>query len=365
VEIVMEWTLQKLAELVGGVVPGNGDPPIHDAQPLVDALPGTITLLDSPKNLATLQSRTPAAVVVREPLESAPCDQLIVSDPYAAFSKIVALFRPTQLVASPGIDRRAVVDASATIGKDCWIAATATVGPDCVVGDRVRIHPGVHLMAGSTVGEDTELFPHVVVYPDTRIGARVRVHAGAVLGADGFGYATRGGQHHLSTQLGYVIIENDVDIGANTTIDRGTFGATRIGEGTKIDNLVMIAHNCKIGKHNLICSQVGVAGSSSTGDYVVLAGQVGMRDHVHIGDRTVVCAQAGVAGDIPPDSMVGGSPAIPQKHYLQSVLMLSRLPEMRDQLRQLTHRLAAWEATGSPAAADDGSEGTKSPRRAA
>jgi UDP-3-O-[3-hydroxymyristoyl] glucosamine N-acyltransferase len=220
-------------------------------------------------------------------------------------------------------------------------------------------------MAGSTVGEDSELFPHVVVYPDTRIGARVRVHAGAVLGADGFGYATRGGKHHLSAQLGYVVIENDVDIGANTTIDRGTFGATRIGEGTKIDNLVMIAHNCKIGKHNLICSQVGVAGSSSTGDYVVLAGQVGMRDHVHIGDRTVVCAQAGVAGDIPPDSMVGGSPAIPQKQYLQSVLMLTRLPEMRDQLRQLTQRLAAWEATGSSAGADDGSDAPSSPRRAA
>jgi UDP-3-O-[3-hydroxymyristoyl] glucosamine N-acyltransferase len=258
-----------------------------------------------------------------------------------------------------------VVDASATIGKDCWIAATATVGPDCILGDRVRIHPGVHLMAGCTVGEDSELYPHVVVYPDTRIGARVRIHAGAVLGADGFGYATRGGKHHLSAQLGYVIIENDVDIGANTTIDRGTFGATRIGEGTKIDNLVMVAHNCKIGKHNLICSQVGVAGSSSTGDYVVLAGQVGMRDHVHIGDRTVVCAQAGVAGDIPSDSMVGGSPAIPQKHYLQSVLMLSRLPEMRDQLRQLTQRLAALEASGSAAGADDSCDASASPRRVA
>jgi len=190
-------------------------------------------------------------------------------------------------------------------------------------------------MNGCTIGCDCVLLPGVVLYPGTVLGDRVTLHAGVVLGSHGFGYKTIEGQHRPTAQLGWVEIEEDVEIGANTTIDRGTYGATRIGAGTKIDNLVQIGHNCKIGRHNLICSQVGIAGSTSTGDYVVLAGQVGLRDHIHIGHRTMVGAQAGVANDIQENQIVLGSPAIPRYEQAMQFAAISKLPEMRKALKRL------------------------------
>jgi UDP-3-O-[3-hydroxymyristoyl] glucosamine N-acyltransferase len=190
-------------------------------------------------------------------------------------------------------------------------------------------------MDGCRIGADCELFPAVVLYTDTHVGDRVLIHASSILGAYGFGYKQVNGRHQRTAQLGWVEIENDVEIGAGVTIDRGTYGATRVGEGTKIDNQVMIAHNCRIGRHNLICSQVGIAGSSTTGDYVVMAGQVGLRDHIHVGDRTVIGAQAGVATDVPPDQALLGSPAINQKDQLLIFALLPRLPQMRKDLRQV------------------------------
>jgi UDP-3-O-[3-hydroxymyristoyl] glucosamine N-acyltransferase len=190
-------------------------------------------------------------------------------------------------------------------------------------------------MANCTLGDDCELYPGVVVYPDTRIGARCLIHAGTVLGAFGFGYRTVNGQHERSAQVGWVELGDDVELGACVTVDRGTYGATRIGCGSKLDNHVMIAHNCQIGRHNLICAQVGIAGSSSTGDYVVLAGQVGIKDHTHIGDRVTVAAQSGVMHNIPSGEVWSGSPATATKKYMQGVAAVSRLPEMRIDLRRL------------------------------
>ena len=167
------------------------------------------------------------------------------------------------------------------------------------IGDGSTIHSGVHIMAGSQIGEDVTIFPNAVLYENTIVGPRCLIHANAVLGAYGFGYGFVDGRHVLSAQLGNVVLGADVEIGAGTTIDRGTYGPTVIGEGTKIDDLVMVAHNCRIGRHNMLCSQVGIAGSTTTGDYVVMAGQVGVRDHVHIGDRAVLGAMAGVTNDVP------------------------------------------------------------------
>jgi UDP-3-O-[3-hydroxymyristoyl] glucosamine N-acyltransferase len=239
------------------------------------------------------------------------------------------------------VDATAHVDASAIIADTAYIGPNAKIGPRVIIGEYVSIgarsviHGGVNLMAGCQVGDDCEVFPNAVLYENTILGPRVTIHAGSVIGGYGFGYECVDGRHRRSAQLGNVEIEADVEIGAGTTIDRGTYGATRIGEGTKIDNQVMIAHNCRIGRHNLICSHVGIAGSATTGDYVVLAGQVGLRDHVHIGDRAVIMAQAGVMNDVTPGATLVGSPAIPEREQMHVWAASYKLPEMRKQLKAL------------------------------
>jgi UDP-3-O-[3-hydroxymyristoyl] glucosamine N-acyltransferase len=234
------------------------------------------------------------------------------------------------------VSPQAFISDSASIGHNVDVHAGVTVGRDVTIGDGSTIHAGVHLMDGCKIAENVTIFPGAVLYENTVVGARSIIHACVVLGCHGFGYKTVAGKHQLSAQLGYVEIGEDVEIGANTTIDRGTYGPTVIGDGTKIDNLVMIAHNCRLGQHNMICSQVGIAGSTTTGDYVVMAGQVGVRDHVHIGDRAVLGAMAGVVNDVPAGSHMLGAPAIPEREQKVNFAMLAKLPEMRRQLKQLT-----------------------------
>jgi UDP-3-O-[3-hydroxymyristoyl] glucosamine N-acyltransferase len=195
-------------------------------------------------------------------------------------------------------------------------------------------------MAGCQIGEQVTIFPNAVLYENTVVGPRSVIHAGAVLGAYGFGYVSSGGKHQLSAQLGYVEVGADVEIGACSTIDRGTYGPTVIGEGTKIDNLVMIGHNCRIGRHNMLCSQVGIAGSTTTGDYVIMAGQAGVRDHVTIGDRAVLGAKAGVPNDVPADTMVFGIPARPEREQKLIFAAIARLPELRRQVKALVAAVA-------------------------
>ena len=233
----------------------------------------------------------------------------------------------------------ASVAASARVDSKAFVDAFASVADDCEVGEGSHLHSGVRVMNGCRIGKDCQLFPGVVLYPGTILEDRVVLHAGAVVGSHGFGYRMENGRHTPTAQLGWVHIESDVEVGANTTIDRGTYGATRIGCGTKIDNLVMIAHNCNIGKHNLICSHVGIAGSASTGDYVVLAGQVGIRDHIHIGARTMVGAQAGVVADTGEDKVMLGSPALPRNEQALIFAALNRLPEMRKTVKELSRQV--------------------------
>ena len=209
-------------------------------------------------------------------------------------------------------------------------------------------------MAGSRIGASTTIFPNAVLYENTVVGRRCLIHAGAVLGAYGFGYELVDGRHQLSAQLGHVELGEDVEVGAGTTIDRGTYGPTVVGEGTKIDDLVMIAHNCRIGRHNMLCSQVGIAGSTTTGDYVVMAGQVGVRDHVHVGNRAVLGAMAGVINDVPDGSRMIGIPATPEREQKVKQAVMSRLPEMRQQLKRLQAAVAKLLAErGEPAPPDD------------
>lgn len=331
----MGTPLADLAKIVDGRLFGDGTIEIDEAATLARAQEGDISFLDNAEKQDQLDQSRATAFVVPTGCEPPNASVIQVEDVHAAFSQIVEHFRPHRYAKRIGISPAAIISPSAKIGQDVDIHLGTTIGDDVTIGDRATIHAGVTVMAGCHIGEDVTLFPNAVLYENTVVGSRSIIHAGAVLGAYGFGYSTEGGRHLLSAQLGYVTIGQDVEIGASTTIDRGTYGPTEIGEGTKIDNLVMIAHNCIIGRHNIICSQVGIAGSTTTGDYVVMAGQVGVRDHVHIGSRAVLGAMAGVISDIPDGECYAGIPATPLREQSFKLAALARLPEMRKQLKRL------------------------------
>jgi len=346
----MVITLGDLADsLSGTLVAGEPGLPLAGAATLETATPHDITLVDSPDKLHLLAKSAAAAAIV--PAGSGPLDRptLEVADVHAAFTAAILQFRPPRAAPRRGVSPQAAVDPSARLGPDVEIQPFATVGAGCELGPGVTIHSGARLEAGCRVGAGSTIHPNAVLYENTVVGERCVIHATAVLGAYGFGYKVAAGRYVISAQLGWVELGDDVEVGAGTTIDRGTYGPTVIGSGTKLDNLVMIAHNCRLGRHNMICSQVGVAGSTSTGDWVVMAGQVGVRDHVHIGDRAVLGARSGVSSDIEAGKTVLGEPAIDLRDRKLQLATISKLPEMRKELKALAARIETLErATTGP-----------------
>ena len=329
------YSLEQLAQLVDGELVGDPSMMITDAATLHDAEDGHISFADSLKAVAIVKTSHASAIVVDREYPIDGIAAIRVDDVRAAFATIVQQFRPTNRRESMGISELAVISDHATIANDVEVQPGAKIGPDVEIGSGSAIHANVTLMAGCKIGENVTLYPGAVLYENTVVGSDVVIHANAVIGAYGFGYDTVKGEHHRGGQLGNVILEDKVEVGANTTIDRGTYGPTVIGEGTKIDNLVQIAHNCRLGKHNLICSQVGIAGTSSTGDYVVMAGQVGVPDHVRVGNRVILGAKSGIMKDVPDDMTMLGVPATPERDQMAKQAAFSRLPEMRKQLRRL------------------------------
>ena len=336
----MTVTVRQLAEWVRGRVDGDPDLPVQAARTLREAQPGDITFLEDDKHLSQLHASQASAAVVGPNVPANGKTLLRVADPLAAFIAIVQKLSgvPAEEHA-PGIDPSARIHPAAQVSPDACIGPFVSVGEGSVVGPRCRLHAGVIVGRYCRLGEDVTLYPHVVLYDGTVLGNRVIIHANAVIGADGFGYRTQQGRHVKVPQLGHVEIGDDVEIGACTTIDRGTFGATRVGVGTKIDNLVMIGHNCQIGRHNLLVSQVGIAGSCTTGDYVVMAGQVGIADHIAVGDRAILGAKCGVAKDVPVGQRMLGTPATPDKEQMRMMMSLERLPEMRKDIRRIKEHL--------------------------
>jgi UDP-3-O-[3-hydroxymyristoyl] glucosamine N-acyltransferase len=328
-------TLGELANLVGGKLSGDPTLPIQGAATMDAVRVGEITFADSAERIKRLLESSAAAAVVRKG-ETTAIPSIQVGDVHAAFAAIVRHFRPERgSNAKHGISPRAIVSPSARIGDDVDVHPFAVIGDDVEIGRGSVIHSSAVIMRGARIGEHVTVFPRVVLYENTCVGHRCLIHAGAVLGAYGFGYSSQSGRHEISAQLGWVEIEDDVEIGANTTIDRGTYGATRIGAGTKIDNLVMVAHNCQIGRHNILCSQVGVAGSTTTGDQVVMGGQVGVRDHVHIGAGAQIGAQAGVTNDVHAGEQMLGSPATTLRQARLQFAATAKLPEMRREFKAL------------------------------
>jgi UDP-3-O-[3-hydroxymyristoyl] glucosamine N-acyltransferase len=265
-----------------------------------------------------------------------------VKNPYLAYAITAAMFAETPFIP-------AGIHATTVRGKDCDIAKEVTIGPFCTIGDRVKIGRKVHIHSGVSIGEDVEIgeesivYPGVTIYKGCRIGKRVIIHAGAVIGADGFGYAQDGERHVKIPQTGIVRIEDDVEIGANTTIDRAAIGETRIGAGTKIDNLVMVAHNVTTGKACIFVSQTGIAGSVRIGNGVILAGQTGVAGHVTIGDGTIVGSKSGVASSLPAGGTFTGAPAMPHNLFLKVATLLKRLPDMAKDIKTLKKRIERLE----------------------
>lgn len=331
----MEATLAQLAAMVNGDLSGPGDLVVSGAAPLGDAEPGQITLVDGDDRKGRLAACRAAAAIAPRSYAPNGLPVIRVDDIHRAFAKVIGYFRPQPQSRRTGISPLASVSATARIAENVDIHPFATIGDDVEIGRGSTICSGVHIMAGSRIGEDVTIFPNAVLYENTVVGPRCLIHACAVLGAYGFGYDSSSGRHVLSAQLGNVVLGADVDIGAGSTIDRGTYGPTVIGDGTKVDDLVMIAHNCHIGKHNMLCSQVGIAGSTVTGDYVVMAGQVGVRDHVRIGHGAVLGAMAGVINDVPDGCRMIGIPATPEREQKIKQAVMTKLPEMRHQVKQL------------------------------
>lgn len=339
----------EIAEILRGEVIGDAAIVIDDVDVIERATAAHLSFVGDLKNLRRVRNSSSRLIVapeaVRGELEKFS-DRTFILVPSAetAFLSIAAILRPHRLRQSIGISDRAVVDPTATIGADTNIHPLAVIGRDVVIGHSCEILPGVVIGDGCQIGNNVVLYANTVLYHDIVIEDHVTIHASSVIGADGFGYRLVNGGHQRIPHYGTVRICSDVEIGACTTIDRAKVGETVIGSGTRIDNHVMIGHNCQIGRHNLLVSQVGLAGSASTGDYVVLAGQVGVSDHIHLGDGAIVGAQAGVIRDMPAGQTYLGTPAGPMAETSKQFAAIRRLPEMRDAIKRMDKELEVLRA---------------------
>ncbi len=342
----MPYTVAEIAARLGGEVVG-GDPSLvlKGFAPADRAQPGDLTFAENENYFARAAQSAAAAILVDGPFECSHKSLIRVPNARVAFARVLPLFFPEPVFA-PGIHATAVVAASAKVDPSAHIGAHCVLGEDVRIGPRSVLHGGNHVGAQSQLGEEVHLFPNVVVYPGTEIGSRVRIHSGSVVGSDGFGYVQDGGVHLKVPQIGNVIIRDDVEIGACVTIDRGALGPTIIGRGTKIDNLVQIAHNVTIGEHCLVVAQVGIAGSSKVGNYVILAGQVGIAGHLKIGNRVAVAAQSGVMNNIPDGEKWLGSPARPDRQTKRQLIALQQLPDLLRRFSELEKKLGAAAQAG-------------------
>ncbi|HEV2721118.1 MAG TPA: UDP-3-O-(3-hydroxymyristoyl)glucosamine N-acyltransferase [Thermoanaerobaculia bacterium] len=315
--------------LVGGRYGGPPDVALDGIAPLSEATPRQLSFLANPKYAAQVATTRAGAILVAEDYAGGDTRLIRVKNPYLAMASVAAKWFAARR-GPRGISPLASVSPSAKLGNDVNVGAFATIGDDVTIGDGVTIYPNVAIAPGCAIGDGTTIYPLVSIYEGTTIGRRCILHSGVVVGSDGYGFATEGGRHHKVPQIGSVRIEDDVEIGSNTTIDRGTIGETVIGEGTKIDNLVQIGHGVKIGKHCLLVAQVGIAGSTELGDSVVVAGQSGFAGHLRIGNRVQVGAKSAVLADVPDDTKVMGSPAMPFREFARREATLKRMMKKKD-----------------------------------
>jgi len=334
----MPFTAAEIAAHLQGQVLGDATTILTGFAPAEGARSGDLTFAENEVYFRRAEQSAASAVLVAGEFSTDKKVLIRVANARIAFARVLPLFFPEPTL-PPG------THASAIIAPTAVVDPTAHIGPNCVIGDKVRIGPrvalqgGNHIGSNSQIGEDTNIFPHVILYPHTQIGCRVRIHAGTVIGSDGFGYVQDQGIHRKVPQIGQVIIGDDVEIGANSTVDRGALGPTTIGKGTKIDNLVQVGHNVTIGDHCLLVSQSGIAGSTKLGNYAILGGQAGIAGHLKLGDHAIAMAKAGVMRDIPDGERVMGTPAYPDRVAKRQIIGIQQLPDLIQRVRAIEKQL--------------------------
>ena len=339
----MSLTAAQIAEKLHGEIVGDGSVQLTGLAPADCARAGELTFAENASYFAAAEQSQAAAILVSGAFVSSRKVLIRVANARVALARVLPIFFPPE-------EHPRGIHPSAVIAESARVDPTAHIGPNCVLGARVRIGARSVLMGGNDLradcqlGEDVCLYPNVALYRQTQLGHRVTIHAGTVIGSDGFGYVLDEGRHRKVLQLGKVIIHDDVEIGANTAIDRGTLGSTVIGEGTKIDNLVHVAHNVVIGRHCLIMGQVGFAGSTSLGDYVVVASQSGVADHLKIGNQVMIGAKSGVMRDVPDGGRMLGTPAAPDRQAKRQMIAMQQLPELLHRMRELEKQLQELKA---------------------
>jgi UDP-3-O-[3-hydroxymyristoyl] glucosamine N-acyltransferase len=336
------YRLDDLAQRVGGAVRGNPERIVRGIATLGDAGEDDLSFLTNPRYRPAAERSRAGAILVGPGTDLGGRDLIESSEPYVALARLLDLFHPVARPA-PGVSPDARIGATARLGEDVHVGAFAVVGDGCELGDRAVVGAGSVLGESCRVGDETELRPCVVLYPGTWVGRRCLLHSGVVLGGDGFGFATSAGEHHKVPQVGRVVVEDDVEIGANSAADRAMLGETRLGRGSKIDDLVMIAHGVRLGPGALLAAQAGIAGSSRLGANTTLAGQAGVAGHLRLGDRVTVAAKTAVFGDVADGAFVAGVPAIDHRRWKRAQALFKKLPELRQELRELNERLAALE----------------------
>ena len=337
----MTFTLQEIAKLCGGEL--NGDPAckITGAASLSEAVPGEISFYADPRYMARLKKTRASAIFVASDFsEKTEAAQIRVNNPSKAFEQVVFKLAPKPIVFAPGVHPSATVDPSAKLGKDVSIQPHAVIESNVSIGDKTVIGAGTYVGQESVIGQSCVIYPNVTIRERARIGARVIIHSGAVIGADGFGFESVEGRYKKVPQIGIVQIDDDVEVGANTTIDRARFGRTWIQEGVKIDNLVQIAHNVIVGKNSAIAAQTGISGSTRLGEKVMIAGQVGIIGHLTIDDNTMVAAQSGISKDLPGGAWFG-SPAVPLPDARRQIAWIHRLGKLFERVKALEKKLGS------------------------
>ncbi len=338
----MKRTLNEIASLLDGQVVGDGHVIIEHVRGIDEAGKGDMTFVSNPKYLNKIATTNASAILVSPETERRDKNVIIVKDPYSAFGKLLGLFYPEEND-TPGIMNNAFIEESAFISEEATIYPGVYVGRKTRIERGVVLYPGVYVGHGAVIDEDSILYSNVSVYKKCRIGKRVILHAGVVVGSDGFGFTGPGHENVKIPQVGIVQIDDDVEIGANTTIDRGTMDKTWIKRGVKIDNLVQIAHNVVIGEYSLITSQVGISGSTKLGKGVIIGGQAGLVGHINIEDYVMIGAKSGVHEDVAARQVVSGAPHMPHKYWLRVQSCLSKLPEMRRTVASLLKRIENLE----------------------
>ncbi len=333
----MEFTAKQIAELIGGRIEGDENASISSFTKIEEGVPGAISFLSNPKYTHFIYDTKSSVVLVNEDLQlEHPVTPTLIRVPnaYESVAKLLKFYEAMK-PHKTGIDPLAFVSPKATIGENCYIGAFAVVSDGATIGDGCQLHPHAYVGEGVTVGKESILYPHVVIYHGCKIGQRVILHAGCVIGADGFGFAPSAEGYDKIPQIGIVTIEDDVEIGANTCVDRSTMGSTFVRRGVKLDNLVQIAHNTDIGENTVMSAQVGIAGSTKVGKWCMLGGQVGVAGHLAVGDKVNVGAQSGIIGNIRSDQTIMGSPVMDSKLYFKSSAIIRKLPDLYKQINEL------------------------------